>query len=108
MMPKEIILIMLSATIDKAENFASWIGDIKQKVTNLIPTHHRVVPLEHFFYQDNELKKIVTHDGKFINYDEIKKGYEQQKCSKMINNFIDFIKVKFSSSVIFHLLKKRV
>ena len=39
LMPPEITLIMLSATIDKAEEFASWIGNIKQKVTNLIPTH---------------------------------------------------------------------
>ena len=31
---------------------------LKQKVTNLIPTHHRVVPLEHYFYQENEIVKI--------------------------------------------------
>ena len=37
LMPPEITLIMLSATIDKAEEFAGWIGNIKKKVTNLIP-----------------------------------------------------------------------
>ena len=47
LLPKEIILIMLSATIDKAEEFVGWIGDIKEKITNLIPTNKRVVPLEH-------------------------------------------------------------
>ena len=39
LMPKEIIMIMLSATIDKAHEFASWIGNIKQTMTNLIPTN---------------------------------------------------------------------
>ena len=38
LLPKEIILIMLSATIDKAEEFVGWVGDIKEKITNLIPT----------------------------------------------------------------------
>ena len=107
MMPKEIILIMLSATIDKADNFASWIGEIKQKVTNLIPTHHRVVPLEHYYYQENEIVKIVTHDGKFINYEQIKKSYVQQPCSKMINNFIDFIKVRSLVPALFFIFSRK-
>ena len=94
LMPPEIILIMLSATIDKAEDFAAWIGNIKKKTTNLIPTHRRVVPLEHYFYNPNiipELKKIVSHDGKFINYDEIKKEYNQLSNTKIINNFIEYL-----------------
>ena len=69
LMPPEIILIMLSATIDKADDFASWIGSIKKKTTNLIPTHKRVVPLEHYFYNPNsgqQLKKIVSHDGNLM------------------------------------------
>ena len=95
LMPPEITLIMLSATIDKAEEFASWIGNIKQKVTNLIPTHKRVVPLEHYFYHpdwDTELKKIVSHDGKMENYDDIKKTYSIVPKSKLINKFIHYLK----------------
>ena len=34
MLRREIILVMLSATIDKAEQFCSWIGNIKQKKIN--------------------------------------------------------------------------
>ena len=49
LMPKRITMIMLSATIDKADEFASWIGNIKQTITNLIPTKV-VVPLEHYFF----------------------------------------------------------
>jgi len=107
MMPKDIVLIMLSATIDKAENFASWVGEIKEKVTNLIPTSHRVVPLEHYFYQNEEIVKIVTHDGKFINYDDIKKSYKQIPCSKMINEFIQFIKVRKLVPALFFIFSRK-
>lgn len=95
LIPQRITLIMLSATIDKADEFASWIGDIKQKVTNLIPTTHRVVPLEHYFYlpdSNKQLKKIVSHDGIFQNYNEIKEEYHFVKSSKMINDFIGYLK----------------
>ena len=50
LLPPRIQLIMLSATIDKAEQFASWIGDLKKVPIALIPTDKRVVPLEHNVY----------------------------------------------------------
>ena len=110
LMPREITLIMLSATIDKAENFAAWIGNIKQKVTNLIPTHKRVVPLEHFFYNpDSEkaLQKIVTHDGKFINYDDIKREFKVLSSFKMINNFIEYLKVHNLVPALFFVFSRK-
>jgi superfamily II RNA helicase len=39
--------VLLSATIDKPELFASWLGDLKQKPIYLISTSYRIVPLEH-------------------------------------------------------------
>lgn len=58
-MPHNIQLIMLSATIDKPMNFASWIENIKHKENNttvyLAPTSHRVVPLYHYLYLDINL-----------------------------------------------------
>ena len=92
LMPPEITLIMLSATIDKAEEFAGWIGNIKKKVTNLIPTSKRVVPLEHYFYLDEKLTKIVSHDGTFQNYNEIKASYNTISPFKMINSFVEYLK----------------
>ena len=76
---RNITLVMLSATIDKPEEFASWIGDNKQKTINLIPTNHRVVPLEHFVYKDEQLDKILTYDNKFQNnnYDNVLKYYDK-------------------------------
>ena len=96
LMPQRINLIMLSATIDKAADFAAWIGEIKQKPTCLIPTSHRVVPLEHFFYtpfddSPNELTKIVSSNGEFINFNEIRKNYQKLQISKIINPFLKYL-----------------
>jgi len=94
LMPKEINMIMLSATIDKAEDFASWIGELKQTKTNLIPTTKRVVPLEHYIYLHDSLeplKKIVSSDGKMMNYNSIKEEYKTITSFKIINHFVEYL-----------------
>tara|TARA_Y100000389_G_scaffold204581_1_gene258135 strand:- start:1863 stop:4349 length:2487 start_codon:yes stop_codon:yes gene_type:complete len=60
MLPPQVQLIMLSATIDKPVNFATWIeeqknhqcisNNIEKKSVYLAPTNHRVVPLTHYFW----------------------------------------------------------
>ena len=109
MMPKDIVLIMLSATIDKAENFAAWVGETKEKVTNLIPTSHRVVPLEHYFYNvdEDKITKIVSHDGKLSNYDDIKREYKKYNCSKIINKFINYLKVRRLVPALFFIFSRK-
>ena len=110
LMPPRITLIMLSATIDKADEFASWIGNIKQKTTNLIPTSHRVVPLEHYFYlpdSHQQLKKIVSHNGTFQNYNEIKEEYHFVQSSKMINDFIEYLKVHTLVPALFFIFSRK-
>lgn len=47
LLPPEINLVMLSATIAEAPKFAAWIGEVKQKPIHLISTQYRVVPLVH-------------------------------------------------------------
>ena len=47
LLPPEINLVLLSATIEKPEKFAQWIGNTKQKPIHLISTEYRVVPLSH-------------------------------------------------------------
>lgn len=47
MIPPEINLVLLSATIDQPEHFANWLGEIKQKPIHLISTQYRIVPLVH-------------------------------------------------------------
>lgn len=53
MLPPEIKLVMLSATVSGAEKFAAWIGDLKQRPITLITTLHRVVPLHHVVFGDD-------------------------------------------------------
>ena len=66
LLPPQVQLIMLSATIEKPEIFAKWIEDEKNKNNNfnkqlyLIPTNHRVVPLNHYAWlslQDSVIKE---------------------------------------------------
>ena len=65
-LPNHVQLVMLSATIDKPNNFASWIEQVKtdnnnSKTVYLAPTNHRVVPLKHYLYTtitQSSLKKI--------------------------------------------------
>ncbi len=48
MLPPEVSLILLSATIDRPDLFADWIATIRERPMWLIPTSHRVVPLTHY------------------------------------------------------------
>lgn len=76
LLPPQVQLIMLSATIEKPEIFAKWIEDEKNKNNNLnkklylIPTNHRVVPLNHYAWlslQDSVIKasKGTEQEHKF-------------------------------------------
>lgn len=64
LLPAEVKLILLSATIDGAETFASWLGQLKQRRMWLIPTTHRVVPLKHCVIQDFKSDPITVMDEK--------------------------------------------
>ena len=92
LLPKSINLIMMSATIHKAEDFASWIGQLKEKPINLIQKSGRNVPLNYYYYNNHSLVQIGNSDKKFMNYDLIKENYTMTPISKLINPFIDFLK----------------
>jgi superfamily II RNA helicase len=47
LLPAAIQLVLLSATIDSAREFAAWLGDAKQRPITLLSTTHRIVPLVH-------------------------------------------------------------
>jgi superfamily II RNA helicase len=114
LMPKRITMIMLSATIDKADEFASWIGNIKQTITNLIPTKKRVVPLEHYFFLPNvyinnekELIKVVTSNGSFQNYNEIKKYYEKEPGYIIVNKLVEYLKNNNLAPALFFVFSRK-
>ena len=104
MLPKHVLIVMLSATINKAEKFAQWIEDIKERTVWLASTGHRPVPLTHFSYItlrnklsekygqnnsliDNNLNKLITlrapnqhfQDTNFHTISKIKYFFDKTK-----------------------------
>jgi superfamily II RNA helicase len=47
LLPPEINLVLLSATLDSPQPFVDWLTTLKGKPCHLISTQHRVVPLVH-------------------------------------------------------------
>ena len=50
LLPPEIRMVLLSATIDAPAEFAAWLGVAKQHPIVLLQTKHRIVPLVHGIY----------------------------------------------------------
>jgi len=65
LLPREVNLVLLSATIEGPELFASWLGELKQKPIYLISTQYRIVPLQHAVYRDDQLVTIMDNKEHF-------------------------------------------
>lgn len=63
LLPPEVNLVMLSATLNRPEIFAEWLGQLKQKPIHLIQTQYRIVPLTHNVL-DNNYKLVPFMDAK--------------------------------------------
>lgn len=63
LLPPEVNLVMLSATLDHPEYFANWLGELKQKKIHLIETTYRIVPLTHNLL-DRDYRLIPLMDAK--------------------------------------------
>ena len=110
LLPPRIQLIMLSATIDKADQFASWIGDLKQKTIALIPTDKRVVPLEHNMYHatnNTELTCFIDENKNFKNYNQIQVSYRRENLYQILPNFIQFLKLKNYLPTLFFVFSRK-
>lgn len=81
LLPNEITMVMLSATINKPEMFVSWLNSIKIKQTFLVNHNNRPVPLTHYIVSNNDLVPIYKNGllnsqnyqsvcGKFKSVDE--------------------------------------
>lgn len=80
LLPPEIQIVLLSATIDKAEVFASWLGELKQKPILLLSTQYRVVPLTHGVLMGEKFMTLM--DSKDIYYDATYKQWLDWRKSK--------------------------
>jgi superfamily II RNA helicase len=65
LLPREVSLVLLSATIDRPELFAEWLGALKQKPIHLISTQYRIVPLQHAVYRGEELLTVMDNKEVF-------------------------------------------
>ena len=78
LLPPEVKLVLLSATIDRPDQLASWIGDLKQRPIHLINNSRRIIPLTHYLYKptpygdlanpdlcDGALITLMTNDGEW-------------------------------------------
>ena len=59
MLPAHVGLILLSATVPNAMEFADWVGRTKRKVIHVTGTTRRPVPLEHSLYYFGEFFPIA-------------------------------------------------
>jgi superfamily II RNA helicase len=59
LLPPEIQIVMLSATIDRPELFAEWLGKLKQKPIVLLSTQYRVVPLTHGVLMGQQFQTLM-------------------------------------------------
>lgn len=59
LMPPEIRMVLLSATIDSPESLAAWLGEIKQVPMNLLNTSYRIVPLVHSLWNEGLKQSLV-------------------------------------------------
>lgn len=74
MLPEQVSLILLSATVPNTYEFASWVGRTKKRDVYVINTPKRPVPLEHYLWSGKTVQKIVNSDRKWIE-----KGYREAK-----------------------------
>lgn len=65
MLPSHINLVLLSATVPNAFEFADWIGRTKKLPIHVISTFRRPVPLEHYLFYHGERFKIVDEHKQF-------------------------------------------
>uniref|UniRef100_A0A6C0EP45 DEAD/DEAH box helicase n=1 Tax=viral metagenome TaxID=1070528 RepID=A0A6C0EP45_9ZZZZ len=83
LLPPQVNLVLLSATIENPEKFAGWLGDIKQKPIHVISTEYRIVPLVHQLPNKAVIldSKDVFNRKAYIEW--YNKYYEQEKEDRL-------------------------
>ncbi len=82
LLPKEVQIVMLSATIGDKEQFAGWIERIKEKRVVICSTNNRVVPLSYYQYFTTTQKSIELAKPPF-------KALLEKNNDKLVDNLTD-------------------
>lgn len=91
MLPKNVQIIGLSATIDNPEGFCQWIENkYIDKIVYLASTNHRIVPLTHYGFitaPDNiqNMKHLSKEEKELVKH-RINKTYVLQDASNVFND----------------------
>lgn len=107
LLPKHINLILLSATIDKPENFGLWLANLKNKETYLIQKKDRIVPLTYYYYLENKLLEFGNSKKEFKNYNVLKENYKKINIKKILNPTIDFLEKNNKLPCLFFLFSRQ-
>ncbi|KAL7669245.1 hypothetical protein ACOME3_009910 [Neoechinorhynchus agilis] len=86
LIPSRVNIVMLSATVSNANEFAQWVGSTKKRPVHLITTPRRPVPLKHYIYTginsqtQRELFLLQEQDKQFdlSAYSAAKEAYEKR------------------------------
>lgn len=102
LMPPNIQLLMLSATIDKPEKFANWIENIQESSTKqvyLSTTNIRFVPLEHYLWLSANSSIIKNIKDKEFKEDFIKNKNKLHLIKSQNNRFDEIAYHKFNKYI---------
>ena len=80
LLPPEVKMVMLSATLDHPEYFAEWLGELKRRPINLISTEYRIVPLTHTLWYNNQ--SHILMDAKNNYNDKVYKDWLEWRLGK--------------------------
>ena len=81
LLPPEVQMVLLSATIDRADLFASWLGELKQIPITLISTQYRVVPLTHGVLLGTQFQTLM--DAKDVYHDDTYRRWLDWRSQKI-------------------------
>nr|CAH8871686.1 unnamed protein product [Trichobilharzia regenti] len=88
MLPKHVLLVMLSASVPNHLELAEWLGQIRGCEIHVVATETRPVPLEHFLYTGTSeyatgdlMHRIVSQTNAFdtVGYNRATVSYRNQK-----------------------------
>ena len=96
LLPPNINVIMLSATIPNYLEFAKWVGNIKKTTIYIEITLKRIVPLEHQIYIDSQnIFEIKSTEGKILEHN-VRKALDYLKGLN-INNGGEYVKMNYKT-----------
>ena len=85
-------IIMLSATVPNAMDFANWVGRTKKRKIYVQTTYKRPVPLEHSIYILSQYHIVKPKDGDFLEKDYNGILKQIQDAQRNRNNIADIKK----------------